>query len=154
MDVVREVECLAPVDDLLISLSTILRTKRRPPNKTLEHDSAHAPPVTAKSVALPTEDLRRDIIRRTNRGVSHHATGFAPHIDLGAVADGEVDLIEGNGVAVARLAWGFEQLLVVSVFVLSVEAGAKAKVGEFDVTTAVEEDIVGLNITVAVRIEK
>ena len=124
MDVIREVEILAPVDDLLICLSAVLRAEWRPANQAFEHDRAHAPPVTAECVALAAEDLRGDVVWRADRGVSHHSAGFAPHVDLGAVADGEVDLIKADRVAVSGFAGRFEELLVVGVFVLSVEASA------------------------------
>ena len=41
----------------------------------------------------------------------------------------------------------FEQLLVIAIFVLGVEAGAEAEVGQLDVSTAVEEDVVGFDVS-------
>ena len=40
-----------------------------------------------------------------------------------------------------------EQLLVVSRIVLSVETSRQTEVGELDVSAAVEEDVVGLDVT-------
>ena len=107
LDVIGEVESLAPVDDLLVRLSAVLRAEWWPANQAFEHNRAHAPPVTAECVALPAEDLGGDVVWRADRGVSHHSPGFTPHIDLGAVADGEVDLIEADRIAVSGLAGRF-----------------------------------------------
>lgn len=147
MDVVGEVERRAPVDDLLVRLSAVLGAEGGPADQAFEHDGADAPPVAAEGVALPAEDLGGDVVRGADGGVGHHAAGLAPHVDLGAVADGEVDLVEADGVAVAGLAGRFHELVVVGVFVLGVETGAEAEIGEFDVATAIEEDVVGLDVT-------
>jgi len=121
LDVVREVKSLAPVDNLLVRLSAILCTEGGPADQAFEHDSTHAPPVAAECVALPAEDLRGDVIRSADGRVSHHTARFAPHVDLRAVADGEVDLVEGDGVAITGLAGWFHKLVIVGVFVLGME---------------------------------
>lgn len=151
LDVVREVERLAPVDDLFVRLSAILCTERGPADQTFEHDGAHTPPVAAEGVALPAEDFGGDVVRGADGGISHHAAGFAPHVDLRAVADGEVDLIETDGVAVAGLAGWFHELVVVGVLMLGVEAGTEAEIGEFNVATAIEENVVRLNVAIVAR---
>ena len=114
---------MAPVDDFLVGLSAVFGAEGWPADQAFEHDGADAPPVAAECVALPAEDLGGDVVWGADGGVGHHAAGLAPHVYLGAVADGEIDLIETDGVAVARLARWFEELLVVGVFVLSVETG-------------------------------
>ncbi len=68
-----------------------------------------------------------------------------------AVADGEVDLVETDGVAVAGLAGWFHELVIVGVFVLGMETSAQAEIGEFDVATAIEKNVVGLDITMVAR---
>lgn len=68
-----------------------------------------------------------------------------------AVADGEVDLVETDGVAVAGLAGWFHELVIVGVFVLGMKTCAQAEIGEFDVATAIEKNVVGLDITMVVR---
>jgi len=70
---------------------------------------------------------------------------------LRAVADGEVDLVETDGVAVAGLAGWFHELVIVGVFVLGMETSAQAEIGEFDVATAIEKNVVGLDITMVAR---
>lgn len=69
---------------------------------------------------------------------------------MSAVANSELDLVKGDRVAV--LAVGLlgvtaEQLLVVGSFVLLVETGGETKVGKLNVSTAVEEDVVGFDVT-------
>jgi len=151
LDVIGEVERLAPVDGLLVRLSAILGTEGGPADQAFKHDGAHAPPVAAERVALPAEDLRSDVVRSADGGVGHHAAGFAPHVDLRAVADGEVDLVETYGVAVAGLAGWFHELVIVGVFVLRMETCAQAEIGELDVATAIEKNVVGLDVTMVAR---
>ncbi len=147
LNILGKIQRILPRDNLPIRIVRILGAKRRPTDEALEHDGAQRPPIAFVRVALAAEDLGRDVIGRADGRVGHDAAGFAPGVDLGAVADGEVDLVEGDGVAVARLVGAaFEQLLVVGVFVLFVEAGGEAEVGEFDVSAAVEEDVVGFDV--------
>lgn len=149
LDIVWKVECLAPVDDLLVGLSAVFGAEWWPTDQTLEHDRTHTPPVTAEGVALSTEDLGRNVVWSADRGVCHDTAGLPPLIDLGAIADCEVDLVEGDRHAIfAWFAGGFEELLVVGVFVLSVEARTEAEIGEFDVAAAVKEDVVRFYIAV------
>lgn len=96
---------------------------------------------------MAAEDLRGDVVRCANGGVGHHAARFAPHVDLRAVADGEIYLVECDGVTVARFAWGLHELVIVRVFMLGVEACAQAEIGKFDMTAAVKKDVVGFDIT-------
>ena len=97
---------------------------------------------------MPAKDLRRNVIRRTDGRVGHDSSRLSPGVDVAAVADGQVDLVDVDGVAVvaARAGGAFEELLVVGAFVLLVEAGREAEVGEFDVPFAVEEDVVGFDV--------
>ena len=148
LDIIRKIEGLAPVDDFFISLPAVFGAERGPSNQAFEHDGTQAPPVTAEGVALPNEDFRRDVIGCTDRRVSHNTTRFAPHVDLRAVADGKINLVERHGVAVATLRGPFEELLVVGVFMLSVEASAQAKVGELNVPSSVKENVVGFDVAV------
>ena len=138
-DVFREVEGVLPVDDLAVRIVRIFGTERRPADETLEHNCASRPPVAGEGVALAAENLRGDVVRRSDSRVSHDATGFTPGIDLGAVANGEVDLVEGDRVAVAGPIGGaFEELLVVRILVLCMESSRQTEIGELDVATAVE----------------
>lgn len=66
LDIVREIERVAPIDNLLISLPTILCTERWPPNQAFEHDGPNTPPVTAKGVALAAKDFRGDVVWSTD----------------------------------------------------------------------------------------
>ncbi len=140
---------MAPVDDLLVGFSAVFRTEWWPADQTLEHDGTHTPPVTAKGVTLSAEDLGRDVVGGTDCGVCHDTAGLPPLVDLGAIADWEVELVEGNRHSIfAWFARGFEELLVVGIFVLSVEAGTETEVGELNMATAVEEDVVRFYVTI------
>lgn len=101
--VLREVQCVFPIDDLAIRIVRVLCTEWRPTDQAFEHDCSYGPPVATKGIALATEDLRRDVVGRPNRRIGHYAARFAPRVDLATVADGKVDLVKGNGVAVPRL---------------------------------------------------
>ncbi len=81
----------------------IFSTERRPADKALKHDCASGPPIASIRITLATKDFRGDVIWSANCGVGHDPTGFAPSVDLRAVADREVDLVQGDRVAVARL---------------------------------------------------
>jgi hypothetical protein len=104
----------------------LLRTERRPPDQALEHDCAQTPPITTIIVALTREYLRRNVVRCADRRVRELATRFSPRVDLLAVADGELDLVEVDRLAVVTVGAVFaarEELLVVGCFVFFVETG-------------------------------
>ena len=147
----REIQMARPIDDLAIRIVRLLSTERWPSYQTLEHDRSHTPPIAAEIIALPAEDLRRDVVRRSHCRVRQLAAGLAPGVDLVAVGDGELDLVDADRVAVLlhrfRAALR-HQLLVVGCGVFFGEAGRETKVGEFDVAAAVEQDIVGFDVTV------
>ena len=140
---------MAPIDDLFISLPTILCAEWRPPDQAFEHDSTHTPPVTAERIALPTKNLRGDVIWSTDGRVSHNTAGFPPVIDLASIAYSEVNLVESDGMAVVL--WSrraFQELLIVGIFVLGVEACAQAEVCELYVTFRVKKDVIRLDISI------
>ena len=153
LDIIWEVQGVAPVDDLLIRLPAVFSAEGGPSNQAFEHNSTEAPPITAEGVALPLEDFRRDVIWRTDRGVSHDTTRFTPHVNLRAVADGQVDLVERDGVAITALGRAFEELLVVGVLVLGVEASTQPEVSELDVSTTIKKNVVGFDISGAYSME-
>lgn len=146
----REVEIPRPVDNLAISVVRLFSAERRPADETLKHNRTHAPPITAKVVALAAEDLGSNVIRRTDGGVSQLTPGLAPGVDLVAVGDGELNLVDGDGVAILRHGFGprlGHELLVVGGGVFFGEAGGQPEVGEFDVSSAVEQDVVGFDVS-------
>ena len=96
----REIQIPAPVHNLPIRIMRLLGAERRPSNQALEHDRTHAPPVAPEVVPLAAENLRSDVVRRADCGVSELAPGLAPGVDLVAVGDGELDGVEADGVAV------------------------------------------------------
>lgn len=104
LNVLGEIQRFLPRYNLAVRIMRILRTERRPTDNTLEHDGAQRPPITFVGVPLTAKDLGRDVIRRSDCRVGHDAPRFTPRVDLSAVAHCEVDLIEGDGVAVARFA--------------------------------------------------
>ena len=139
-----------PIDNLAIGIVWLLGTERWPSYQTLEHDRSHTPPIASKIIALPAEDLRRDVVRRSHCRVSELAAGLAPGVDLVAVGHGELDLVDADGVAILLHGFGAalrHQLLVVGRGVFLREAGGEAEVGELDVPTAVEKDVVWFDVT-------
>ena len=140
---------LLPIDNLAVCVMCVFGTKGRPANQTFEHDSTNRPPVTAKRVASAGEDLWSYVIGSAHRGVSKDTTGFAPGVDLSAIANCEVDLVKGNGLAVLALLLfraPFQELLVVGIVMLFVKASGKAKISEFDVAASIEENVVWLDV--------
>ena len=96
----REVQMTRPIDNLAIGIVRLLSTERWPSYQTLEHNGPHTPPIAPKVIPLPAKDLRRNIIWRSHGGVGELPTGFAPGVDLVAVGDCELDLVDADGVAV------------------------------------------------------
>jgi len=106
-----------PVNNLAVSISVQLGAERRPSDEALEHDCADTPPVAAVVVAATAEDLGRDVVGRSYSRVGKLAARFAPSVDLIAVADCQLDLIDGYGVAIGVCCWfggdvGHELLVV------------------------------------------
>lgn len=99
-NVFREVEVFAPVDDFAIGVVRVFGAEGRPTDETLEHDCANGPPVTAECIAFPGEDFRGDVIRGSDGRVCHDASRFAPSIDLAAIANCKINLVEVDGNAV------------------------------------------------------
>ena len=121
-----------PIHNLPIRIMRLLGTKRRPPNQALKHNRPHTPPITSKIVSFSAEDLGRDVVRCADGRVCKLAPRLAPRVDLVAIGDGELDLVDGDGIAV--LADGFgaglgHELLVVGGRVFFGEAGGEAEVG-------------------------
>jgi hypothetical protein len=128
----------------------LLRTERRPPNQALKHDRSQAPPIASKVVSLSAEDFGGDIIGCTDCRVGELSTGFTPRIDLLAIRNGELDLVEVDGLAVIAVGTVFatcEELLVIRGFVLFVETSGETEVSEFDVAATVEQDVVWFDVT-------
>lgn len=151
LDVVGEVERLAPIDNLAVRVVAVLGAERRPADQALEHDGAQRPPVAVERVAVPGEDLGRDVVGGSDGRVGHQPPRAPPVVDLGPVADRQVDLVDGDRVAVvARLVGlSLEELLVVVVVVQLVEAGRQAEIRQLDVAAPVEEDVVWFDISAA-----
>ena len=123
--------------------------KGRPADKTFKHDGAYRPPITAKIVPLAAENLGRNVVGRANRRVGKLAARLSPCVDLGPVAHRQLDLVEvhrGPVVAVRLVCSASEQFLVVAGIVFLVEPRRETKIGQFDVTAAIEQDIVRLDI--------
>jgi hypothetical protein len=71
----------------------LLSAERRPANETLEHDGADRPPITAVVVTLAAEDFWRNVVGCTDGGVGELSTRLTPCVDLGTVADSELNLV-------------------------------------------------------------
>lgn len=122
-NIIREVQALPPVDNLAVCIVTVLGTEWRPAHQALEHDRSQAPPIAVKAIAVTSENLRGNVVRRSDGGVRHQSSAPSPVVDLSTVRHGQVDLVKGNRVAVAwsvRLA--LQELLIVVVIVELVEA--------------------------------
>lgn len=137
-NVVREHESIRPIDNLPVSVMCLFGAERRPTNQTFEHDCSYRPPIAAERITLSAKDLRRNVIRGPHRRVGHDTARFAPGVDLPAVADCEVDLVQGNRVSVTRLTRRtLEKLLVVRILMLCVKTSGETEIGEFDVSTTI-----------------
>ena len=114
---------MLPADNLSVSVMGILSTEGWPADQALKHDGSDGPPVTAEGVALASKDLRGNVIGGTNGRISDAPTRLAPRADLSA-AHSEIDLIHCDRVTViARfIRTSFDQILVISIVVLLVEA--------------------------------
>lgn len=99
-NVIGEVEGFAPVDDFTVRIVRVFGAEGRPADQAFEHDGAYRPPIAAERVAFASEDLGCNVVGRPDCGIRHDAARFAPGVDLVAIADGEVDLIDVDGVAV------------------------------------------------------
>lgn len=82
-----------PVDNLAVRVVWLLSAERRPADQTLEHDCAYRPPITAVVVTLTAEDLRRDVVGCTDGRVGELSTRLTPCVDLGTVADSQLNLV-------------------------------------------------------------
>lgn len=78
----------------------IVGAEWRPSDHGFIHDRAQRPPVAAKGIALPAEDLGCNVIGGADRGIGHCPPRLAPVFDLLAVADGQVDLVNVDRVTI------------------------------------------------------
>lgn len=141
---------LLPIDYFTVGVMRVFGAEGWPANQTFEHDGANRPPVTPEGIPSARENLRSNVIRSTDRGVSEDTARFAPGIDLGTVANGQIDLIQGDGLSVFTLflvSTALQELLVVRIVMLFVETCRKAEVGELDVASPVKENVVRFDIT-------
>lgn len=147
---------IAPVNDLLVRIMGVFGTEWRPPDQTFEHDGTDGPPIAAEAVAMSCEDLRSNVIRRSDGRVSQGAAGLAPSVDRLVITHRQVDLVEGDGVAVLLLPLlirgiaAVQELLVVRIGVGFAETGRKTKVGELNMAIPVKQDVVWFDVSVDV----
>lgn len=92
----REVQVSGPIDNLPVSVMGLLGTEWRPADQTLKHDGTNTPPIATVVIALTGEDFRGNVIRSSDSGVGKLTTRFAPSVDLIAVADSQLDLVDGD----------------------------------------------------------
>lgn len=98
-----EMKMARPVDNLPVRIMGFLGAERRPSDQTLEHDGAQAPPVAAEVVALSAEDLWRNVVWGTDCGVCKLTTRLSPGIDELSIADGQLDLVEVDGIPIVTI---------------------------------------------------
>lgn len=87
LDVLGKVERLSPVHDLPVGIVCVLSTERWPSNLTFKHDRTQTPPIAVLGVSMTAENFRRNVIRGTNRRVSHHSPRLSPIVDDTSVTD-------------------------------------------------------------------
>lgn len=124
--------------------------ERRPADQAFEHDGTNGPPIAAEVVSLAAEDFWRDVVGCTDSGVGKLTTGFPPCVDLCSVADCQLDLVHVHRVAVVAIRLvraASEQLLVVAGVMLLVETCGQTEICQLDVTTTVQKNVIGLDIT-------
>lgn len=102
LNILGEVEGLAPVDDLSVCIMGIFGTERWPPNLTFKHDRAQTPPVTVCRVSSTSEDFRRNVVGSTNCRIGHNTTRLSPIVDNTPIAYSQVDLVEVDRHSVVR----------------------------------------------------
>ena len=98
----REVQVTGPVHNLAVRVVRLLSAERWPSDQTLEHDRAHAPPIAAEVVALAAEDLGCDVVRCTHSRVGELTPRLTPGVDLVAIGNRKLDLIDRDRVAILR----------------------------------------------------
>jgi hypothetical protein len=75
---------------------------------------------------------------------------LSPRIDKSAIADGKVDLlVQGDRVPISRLVAliRLHQRLIVRIFMPLLSASGQTKICQLDMTTTVQKDIVGFDVT-------
>lgn len=128
----------------------LLGAERRPADQALKHNGTNGPPIATKVVSLAAEDFWRDVVGCTDSGIGKLTTRLPPCVDLCAVADCQLNLVHVHRVAVVAIRLvraASEQLLVVASVMFLVETCRQTEICQLDVTTTVQEDVVGLNIT-------
>ena len=95
-----EVEVARPVHNFPVRIVRLFSAEWWPADQALKHDRADTPPITPEIVALAAKDLRRDVIRSTNSRVRELAPRLPPSVDLVAVGDCELNLIDRDRIAV------------------------------------------------------
>lgn len=130
-----------PVHNLPVCVMRLLSAERRPTDETFEHDSAHRPPIASKVVSIAAEDLGGNVIGSTHSGVSELPAGLSPGVDLGAVADCQLNLVQIHGIAVVSgglVGSTSQEFLVIRCFVFLVETSRQTEIGQLDVAAAVQ----------------
>lgn len=99
---------------------------------------------------MSCEDLGSDVVWRADGGVSHQSSRSSPVVNLRSVADCEINLINGNRVSVSgAVGAALQELLVVVVVMQAVEASGKTEIGQFDVAATIQQNVIGLDVTVS-----
>lgn len=148
LNIIWEVQALPPVHNLAIRVVAVFGAERRPADQALEHDCSQAPPIAVETVPMAREDLGRDIIGCANRRVRHQSPAPSPVVNLCAIRNRQVDLVDGNGRTVAGLVrLALQKLLVIVVVMQLVETSRQTEISQLDMTTAVQKNVVGLDVS-------
>ena len=145
--VAGNMDVVLPVDDPDLRLCRGWSHEWRLPNKHLVHDDSDRPPVAQLRVPVPPEDLRRNVVRRADQGVSDaavvvsHATQLERFHRLTQTL--VVLRLHTPLPAVVLTLW-----LVVLRIVRPPESRTQPKVGQLYVPVGPNEDVVRLYVSV------
>jgi hypothetical protein len=98
---------------------------------------------------LTVEDFRSNVVGSSNGRIGHGTAGLSPSVDLTTVGYGKVDgIVEVTRVAVSVFGGRvLEEVLIISVVVGFLASGRETKVSKLDMTAAVKQNVVRLDVT-------
>lgn len=79
---------------------------------------------------MAREDLRCNVVGSSHRRIGHKSAGTPPVVNLGSVADSQVNLVNSDGISIVPrpIRSSKEELLVVVVVMKLVESGRQTKI--------------------------
>ncbi|KAH3665500.1 hypothetical protein OGAPHI_003686 [Ogataea philodendri] len=108
---------------------------------------------TCLAVTLVQKDLGSNIVWSTDRGIRHKSSGLTPCLHLLTVGHGEINRVHQNRVsAVVKTTDSagvvlIQQLFVIIGVVSLVEPCGKTKVGKLDMSSHIDQNVIGLDVS-------